>query len=260
MVMKLRKGHIFLYYGDNMIQNKVGKSFILVILLLSAPASLTWAQISLVTSRLALGGTDFIDYSVLGPSGTIVPSIVSVQSNQGATVFISQGMQFTFLRLDQGDGWNGNFTFGDRLLYTNRTNADIRASISWSFDRPLTAFGLNIQPNFLDSFVARIDFYSSQTVGFIGSVTAAGTSTNAGDGSALFIGGLSGSSATNFTSVEVQLVGVGFGPISNFAVNQTDFTRTAVIPEPTTFAMLGVTIFAVVVVLVWRQRYQEAER
>jgi len=50
------------------------------------------AQPVLITDRVALGGNDFIDWSVLGPDSTVVSAPFFIQSSLGgvgATVFFS---------------------------------------------------------------------------------------------------------------------------------------------------------------------------
>jgi hypothetical protein len=69
------------------------------------------------------------------------------------------------------------------------------------------------------------------------------TPPNAGDGSAIFIGGISGGPATNFNSVVVSLDSTQNGTVGDFAVNRVSFSSAAV-PEPTSLALVGVTLVA----------------
>jgi hypothetical protein len=72
----------------------------------------------------------------------------------------------------------------------------------------------------------------------VGAVTEAGTSSTGSDGSAIFIGGVSGGSATNFSSVRVSLDSAAVDRTTDFAINQADFSP---VPEPTSLALVGMT-------------------
>src|SRR5437870_330573 len=70
----------------------------------------------LVTSRSALGSNDFVDWGVLGPPFTTVSNPFPITSNGGIDVTVSQPSG-DFERRDQGDGWDGNFAPGTKLLW-----------------------------------------------------------------------------------------------------------------------------------------------
>ena len=83
-----------------------------LLLALSGPAQ---ASLSLVTSRSALGGTDFIDWGQLGGPFTVVPGPVNVVSNLGVVVGVNDAGNI-MERRDQGNGWAGNFAPGEPLM------------------------------------------------------------------------------------------------------------------------------------------------
>jgi hypothetical protein len=212
------------------------------------------AQITLVTVRSSLGGTDFIDWGQLGLpfSQTVTP--VNVLSNNSHTVNVNQAVS-PMERRDQGNGWSGNFANGDRLWWTdNAPNGG--GPITINFGASATAFGANIQADSFGAFVARLSFFDVFN-NLVGTVTETGNSTNAGDGSAIFIGGISGGTATNFNSVVISLDSA-VGPTADFAINQADFSLATGVPEPTSVALVGITF--VTGAGVWWQRRRKMQK
>src|SRR5215831_14765210 len=83
----------------------------------AARASATPVQ---VTSRAALAGNDFVDWSVLGPQGTGVADPVTVASNGATRTVTANNPSGSLQRIDEFPlgGWNGSFASGDALLWT----------------------------------------------------------------------------------------------------------------------------------------------
>jgi hypothetical protein len=221
---------------DNM--SAIGKQTVMAVtaFLLIGTAS-AHAQISLVTTRSALAGTDFIDWGTLGPTRTIVSNPFTILSNGGISVNVSKESDTSsFERLDVGSGWAGGFSPGDQLLFTG---PDLFGDITLDFGTPVTAFGANIEADFFGDFIAELAFFDASNA-LIGVVTENGTATEVADGSAIFIGGVSGSSATDFFRVSFCLL-EATDCRGCFAINQPDFSLAAV-PEPTSLALAGMGI------------------
>jgi hypothetical protein len=199
-----------------------------LLLALSGPAQ---ASLSLVTSRSALGGTDFIDWGQLGGPFTVVPGPVNVVSNLGVVVGVNDAGNI-MERRDQGNGWAGNFAPGDHLLWTQGANGPITLTFSLN---GVTAIGSQIQANFFGPFTAQISAYDSSHT-LLGTFSEAGNSTPNGDNSAIFIG-VRSSSANIFTLVLAVPV-ASFNP-EDMAINRVDFSSQPV-PEPSTLVSLGV--------------------
>jgi hypothetical protein len=143
----------------------------------------SYAAPSVVTSRAALAGNDFVNWNGFGASPTVVPNPSNISSNTGiinVTVSMPSGQ---FRRLDQGGGWAGNFASGDHLLYTN----DNPGPMVILFDNPVNGAGAQIQAEAFGSFTATINVYDASNT-LIGSFNLAGNSTNAADNSAIFLG------------------------------------------------------------------------
>ncbi len=196
----------------------------------------TAGALTLVTSRVGLGGNDYIDWGALGSNGTVVPQPFTILSNGGGSIGVSKTLSSDFQRIDQSAGWSGNFAPGDRLLWTNNFNSNSINQVLLDFPGGgIFAGGAQIQADFFGAFTARIEAFDA--VGnLLGFFTEDGSSTAAGDNSAIFIGitdtvpfdklGFSITSATR--------------SIADFAINQVDFATTqTAIPEPTTMLLLG---------------------
>jgi hypothetical protein len=133
------------------------------------------AQINLVTSRPALGGTDFIDWSVLGTPVHNVNTPFNILSNNNLSVNVNQAAS-PAQRRDQGNGWVGNFSPGDALLYTGFEITGGNGPITMNFGASVSAFGLNIQEAVFGTFVARLTFFDASN-NQVGTVTENGNST-----------------------------------------------------------------------------------
>jgi hypothetical protein len=197
------------------------------------------AALILVTSRAALAGTDNLNWGNLGATGTTVSSPFVINStNASLPVTVSQPGG-SFERRDQGNGWNGNFSPGDKLLWTENFNTGGGGPITVNFGAtPLDAFGSNIMADFFGAFTAQLDLFDSGG-NPLGSVSEAGNSTGAGDGSAIFIGVRSDDPSTNFSRVVIRLT-AAVSNVNDFAINRADFTPApAAVPEPGTLALTG---------------------
>lgn len=193
--------------------------------------------LTLVTNQSDLGGTDYINWGVLGPPYTDVSQPFSITSNGGVSVGVSMTLSGDFELRDQGNGWGGNFAPGDHLLWTNQSGNSSSNQILLNFGGGgIYAGGAQIQADYFGAFTARIEAFDAlgNSLGFF---TEDGNSTSAGDNSAIFIGVTDtvpfeylGFSLTSATS-----------SIADFAINQVDFTTagTTAVPEPTTMLLLG---------------------
>src|SRR5438105_6775948 len=96
--------------GETMKTIRSGRVFVLVVLGLTAAAVLGLHDAASavpvpVTSRGALGETDFIDWGSFGAPPTIVANPSTVLSFFGNSTTVSQASSSSFKRVDQDDGW-----------------------------------------------------------------------------------------------------------------------------------------------------------
>lgn len=181
---------------------------------------------SLVTSRPV--GTDSVDWSQLGPAFTDIPqsfNFTTANSVAGTGSFAGGDG----LRLDQANGWAGNFTSGDPLAWT-----DYDGAITLTFASGYTQIGAQIQADQYGAFTAQICDNAT-------CFTEDGNSNGNGDGSAIYIGIFS---STPITSVTFQLIEANNDSTPDFAINNVTLgggspSNTSVTPEPSSLALLG---------------------
>ena len=156
-----------------------------------------------ITSIGGLGpATDVIDWSQLGPAFTVVTSphaVVSSHAGLTATVTNVPNIAYpsggpadscssiaricNLERVDQGNGWQGNFAPGTPLLW-NQTNGDI----SVTFGAPVSGAGVQLQPNQYSTQFQAVVFAFDASNHLLGGFPENLPSTANGDGSAGFIG------------------------------------------------------------------------
>lgn len=195
-----------------------------------AVASNAAAQATPVLSRARIVGTT-IDWGGLGGPFTPVPSGVVLPTPAGSVTVDNSSPGVAMERRDQApcQFWDGNFRACERLLWTNSTPGT--GPLTFSFASPVKAFGANIQADDPGPFTAFLSLFVGGTP--VGTITLGGFSTNAADGTALFIGA---GSATPFDRAVLGLVSAAFDP-GDFAINGPVFG--AIVPEPAPLALVG---------------------
>jgi len=139
--------------------------------------------------------------------------------------------------VSEGNGWDGNFQYGATLNY-DEDSGPLTLSFSGS---GYTQIGAQIQPNSLGAFVAQICDVD-------GCFTEDGTSTQAEDNSAIYIGV---SSSTPITWVTFGLASVSSGDVNDFAISDVTLDAPAVrslVPESPTllYLLLALCFFGAV--------------
>jgi hypothetical protein len=177
-----------------------------------------------VSSRAALGGNDFKDWAGLGPDGTALGDSFSTSSQFGLGLSVSGATESAsgFERANQGGSWAGNFAPGDALLWTGLAFSP--QIITIDFASPIFGAGAQIQNDDLGAaFTAFLTAYDSLN-NVVASYTFNGTSTDAGDNSAIFIG--ASNDLENISKIELGVDGSG-----SFAINRLDIKRTLSVPD-----------------------------
>lgn len=193
----------------------------------SQPSS---AQV-LVTDRTVFAGTDFVDWGNAGANFSTPSNPFAISSNLGNSLSVSKASGGTFLRLNQGSGWSGNFAPGDELLFTNFASGPI----SISFSSLVAGAGAQIQRNAFGVFTASIQAFDSGN-NSMGLFLLGGSSTSAGDNSAIFIG--IENAAGGIARVEFNVTGG-----SDFSINQMDIKYHAdAVPEGQSVALFAAGI------------------
>ena len=94
--------------------------------------------------RPGFGGTDVVDWGLLGPTRTVLSNPFNHTSNGGVNITVSQVGLEGFQRRDEGgNGWTGNFTDGFQLLWTAGRNGPVTID----FATAIQGVGYNVLVN-----------------------------------------------------------------------------------------------------------------
>lgn len=171
-----------------------------LLILLAPPVEAV--NLTFVSDRAALGGTDRVDWSILGPVPPpfqVLPNSFSVTSEQGLGINVSipsaaaPGVTPPLLfQTLPSPGIPTNFASGDFILFTGFTPGPPPAvgnpgPLTITFDRPVAAAGTQIAVDDTFLFTALISAFDSNN-NLLGSFSTQGTSSLALDNSAQFLG------------------------------------------------------------------------
>ncbi|MBD0342523.1 MAG: PEP-CTERM sorting domain-containing protein, partial [Microcoleus sp. Co-bin12] len=171
-----------------------------LLILLAPPVEAV--NLTFVSDRAALGGTDRVDWSILGPVPPpfqVLPNFFSVTSEQGLGINVSippaaaPGVTPPLLfQTLPSPGIPTNFASGDFILFTGFRPGPPPAvgnpgPLTITFDRPVAAAGTQIAVDDTFLFTASISAFDSNN-NLLGSFSTQGTSSLALDNSAQFLG------------------------------------------------------------------------
>lgn len=203
-------------------------------------ASQAGAAITASASRTALNGDVLLawgstDLANVGSSYTVSASGLN------ATASLASGPMAVFQNAPSGAVWAGNLGADEFMLasYDLTSFQALNGPISISFSQAVRGVGFNVQHFSTGAFSGTLNFYGAGNA-LLGTVVAGGTSSLVADGSAPFIGGISG--ALDITKVEISVDTV----LGNqaLAINQMSLVTTAV-PEPASVLLISLGLAAV---------------
>ena len=159
---------------------RLNKTLAATILAVAGTCFPSLAGITQVTSPSNLLANSTVSIGSLGASGTIIASGSSATTSSGTTTTFTASS--SLYSMEQGANWTGNFSLGDDLVYSwGNTSITINPS------ELVQGAGLQVQSGTLGTYYAQLSALDSSG-NLLGSVTGTGTSTTAGDGSALYLG------------------------------------------------------------------------
>jgi hypothetical protein len=160
-------------------------AMIALLLALIASAGAADGAVVLITDPVKLHATDQVNWSTLGPTGTIIPAPFQFTTAHGMRLTVATGGSGpSFKRLDQGNGFSGDFAPGTPLLATNSLG-----SLDIKFPTRVHGAGAFVEHATLGSFTQYVLALSGTTV--VAEFTVDETNDHLGNGTAGFIGVLS---------------------------------------------------------------------
>lgn len=189
--------------------------------------ALTLTQADTIVTTRPTNGTDSVDWSQLGPSFTPINnpfSFTTANSVSGTGTFAGGGQGQV---RQEGNGWAGNFTPGDFLVWTNSPG---QGPLTLTFSQGYSQVGAQIAADFFGNFVAQIcDNGNGQCF------TESGVANSNNDGSAIYLG----IAGTNITSITYSLLSCS-NDCADFAINQMTLGGgTTTVPEPGSLLLMG---------------------
>jgi hypothetical protein len=200
------------------------------------------ADLVFVANRADLGGNDFVDWGVLGPTFTSVANPFLVISAGGVSTGVSRSNGLPFVRRDQAtpaahDDWNGHFTPGDHVLSTSIPSQIHNSPLILDFgSRGIRGGGLQIDFFFNLPYIATIEAFDEAGNSLGQFSRSVGVDFAIGDNSAPFLGVQS--SSANIHRLTFLASSPGFGPDA-FGINRFDFVTAGAVPEPSALTLLG---------------------
>ena len=225
------------------------KHFFFLTVAAAFATSAAWAgNLQLVTNRANLNPTDSVEWGQLGASYTSIPSTFSATSGNGMAITgtLAGG---SGERRDEANGWAGNFTHGDHLLWTNANGP-----LTLSFANPVAGAGANVQSDYYGPFTLELSAYDGSTL--LGSFTEIGDSSANDDGKAIFLGVLG--STADITKIVFTNVTWDGNP-QDFAINTLSLSTSGGVtgaPEPGTCALAGSALLGLLAIA--RNRKKQA--
>ncbi len=201
----------------------LGTALLAIALIAQASATLTQ-----VGTRAALGATDSIDWSSVGPELSVL-SDPYFGTTAGSKVFKATGGGQTFV---EGSFANGNFAIGDSLVISN-------SGFAITYAGSQRSVGTQIQADFYGAYTAQMDVYDNLNI-LLGSFQVTGISFFNEDNSAPFLG---------VTSTSADIAKVVFSLIDDnpIVINRVDSDcGCGAVPEPASMAALGMGAIALV--------------
>ena len=193
-------------------------------------------------SRAAQNPTDILDWTQLCAASVTTPISTPqlVSTFEGNFALVGNINRSSFLRVDEGNGWTGNFDYGESLVWTGNSNFGVAGLGPFAIElaNPVGSVGFEIQAHLYGPFTAEVALFDP-SLNPLGSFSFSGVSNNLENGSALFVG-LGDRTGVNIGAIEIDTTSGGAPWDHDFAIDDPSFTyTTATTPEPGSILLLG---------------------
>lgn len=185
--------------------------FLVCAIVCGAAASSAMASVTLSTNRGDMGGGEYVNWGTYGGNGTPIANGAGTLSSMGRGITVSTGSSGA-MELVAGTGWNGGFTNGDNLIWTQSEANNV---LTIDFATPISGGGMQIWRNFPSGGTVNIEAFDSSntSLGSASSGTGGGGAPNSNQ--ATFIGLIS--NAADISRLVYTMTNGG-----SFAGNQMD--------------------------------------
>jgi hypothetical protein len=205
------------------------------------PAAASFIQYNSRAAFDALGNPIGVDWGVFGPAGTTI-STPDFRTVGDLTVGVASS-QGVLDRVDEGNGYTGDFAPGDHLLTDGGSESD---SFIVSFGTPVRGFGTQVEAHYISGpYTGEIEVFGTGDQ-LLYTADFSGDRTGAEDNSAPFVGVLSSVPDISFVAFLINQPPPGPPPQSGAVVINRLDVLTAV-PEPMPLTLLFPVLAAMAV-------------
>lgn len=190
--------------------------------------------VSTAASRVAIGANDSVEWGAPAADGSFVTSPYGRTSTGGVDVTASfAGGGFGIFSQGGGGGYTANYAAGDMLLDTFFQEG----TVTLEFSSAIRGVGFNIAADAGGAFTGFMSFYGAGNVLF-DTLSVSGLTSQANDGSAIFLGGMS--SLRDITRVDIW---VTTSSTADFSINSLSLLTSdpggTSLPEPASLGLAG---------------------
>ena len=191
--------------------------------------------------RASQNPNDIIDWSQLGPAFTFVSTPAAISTFNGNTALAGNITGGDFIRVDEGNGWNGGFDFLETLVWTGNPNfipGTGFGPFAIALSTPVSSVGFSIEADLIAPFTYTVDLLDASGATLF-TYTANG---NFGCGFANGCVSFFGAGDLNGNNIAGIVISTDSGdPVWNndFAIDDVSLGSTSSVPEPGSLVLLG---------------------
>ena len=188
----------------------------------------SFAALQPVPSPSAPIWNDTLDWSTTGLAYDLLPNPFNATTPKGITLEIGSASGFELERADEGTGWLGNFLPGEALLYSGFGSP---GPILITFNPPVFGVGAALQTAAYGDFAISIQVFDRNGAS-LGTLLDSGSSSQAQDGSARFVG--FSSTTQPVGAIQIDAVPLDVNALADFAIGELRLASPTFVPEGST--------------------------